>query len=185
MPERPVQNVVLRALDAGKGGTMASDDRLQLTSDLRVALQEFYFRYAECLDGGRLEQWPEFFLDACAYRLTTRRALRLGPDEDLVSLKTKTTLRDRIAAIGQSEDYEPHTQRHFISNFRVQVSGTDEVRVQANVQILRTYPGRATEFLAAGQYSDRVAAAGGRFNFREKLCVLDADVAPADLVYPI
>ena len=181
MPEQ----VVRLRVAAEKGEGMAQDDRLQLTSDLRVALQEFYFRYAECLDGGRLQQWPEFFLDACAYRVTTRRALRLGPDEDLVSLRTKSSLRDRIAAIGQSEDYEPHAQRHFISNFRVQVSGEDELRVQANVQILRTYPGRESGLLASAQYSDRVAVAGGRFNFREKLCVLDSDIAPGDLVYPV
>jgi 3-phenylpropionate/cinnamic acid dioxygenase small subunit len=175
----------LRAVAAHKGEGMATDNRLQLTSDLRVALQEFYFRYAECLDGGRLEQWPEFFLDSGAYRLTTRRALRLGADEDIVSLRTKSALRDRIVAITQSEDYEPHTQRHYISNFRVQVSGEDELRVQANVQILRTYPGRATEALASGQYSDRVAVTGGRFNFREKLCVLDSDLPPSDLIYPV
>jgi 3-phenylpropionate/cinnamic acid dioxygenase small subunit len=186
MPERAAANTVrLRALDAGKGESMATDDKLQLTSDLRVALQEFYFRYAECLDGGRLEQWPEFFIDACTYRLTTRRALRLGPDDDLMSLRTKSALRDRIVSITQSEDYEPHTQRHFISNFRVQVSGADELRVQANVQIVRTYPARETEVLASGQYADRVAVAGGRFAFREKACVLDSDVAPRDLIYPV
>ena len=186
MAERGSENAPrLHSVAAEKGDGMATENRVQLSSDLRVSLQEFYFRYAECLDGGRLEQWPEFFLDACVYRLTTRRALRLGPDEDLVSIRTKGALRDRIVAIGQSEDYEPHTQRHFISNFRVQVSGEDELRVQVNVQVLRTYPGRETELLACGQYSDRVAVAGGRFNFREKICVLDADVAPSDLVYPV
>jgi 3-phenylpropionate/cinnamic acid dioxygenase small subunit len=176
----------LRAVAPGeKGEGMATETRVQLTSDLRIALQEFYFRYAECLDGGRLQQWPEFFLDGCVYRVTTRRALRMGPDEDLVSLRTKTALRDRMVAIGQSEDYEPHAQRHFIANFRVQVSGEDELRVQANVQILRTYPDRETEPLASGQYSDRVAVEGGRFNFREKICVFDSDIAPNDLVYPV
>jgi len=161
------------------------EERLQLTTELRHDVEEFYFRYAECLDGGRLNQWPEFFLDSCVYRLTTQRGLRLGPDEDLMSLKTKTAMRDRIVAIGQSEDYEPHMQRHFLANFRVQVSGDDELRVQANVQILRTYPGRATEYLASGYYLDRVAVTGGRLNFREKLCVLDSELAPTDLVYPV
>lgn len=71
-----------------------------LTPEMRMGLEEFYFRYAECLDGGRLQQWPEFFLDSCAYRVTTRRNLRMGPDEDLVSLRTKTSMRDRIVAIG-------------------------------------------------------------------------------------
>jgi 3-phenylpropionate/cinnamic acid dioxygenase small subunit len=168
-----------------KGESMATGERLELTTELRLDVEEFYFRYAECLDGGRLNQWPEFFLDACVYRVTTRRSLRLGPDEDLMSLKTKTAMRDRIVAIGQSEDYEPHMQRHFIANFRIQVSGEDELRVQANVQILRTYPDRATEFLASGYCLDRVAVTDGRLNFREKLCVFDSDIAPADVVYPV
>src|SRR5204863_9696715 len=99
---------------------MSVTEKAVLTAELRLDVQEFYFRYAECLDGGRLQQWPGFFLDGCVYRVTTRRALRMGPDEDLVSLRTKTALRDRMVAIGQSEDYEPHAQRHFIANFRVQ-----------------------------------------------------------------
>ena len=164
---------------------MATENRLELTTELKLEVQEFYFRYAECLDGGRLQQWPEFFAEGCAYRVTTRRALRLGPDEDLMSLKTKASMRDRISAIGQSEDYQPHTQRHFIGNFRIQVSGEDELRVQANVQVLRTYPEQGTEFLAAGYYLDRVAVTGGRLNFREKLCVLDSDVPPSGMVYPV
>jgi 3-phenylpropionate/cinnamic acid dioxygenase small subunit len=164
---------------------MSVTEKAVLTAELRLDVQEFYARYAECLDNGRLQQWPEFFVDSCTYRITTRRNLRHGPDEHLVSLSTKTTMRDRIAAIGQSEDYEPHTQRHFISNFRVQVSGEDELRVQANVQILRSYPERETEFLAAGYYLDRVAVTGNRLHFREKLCVLDSDTAPGDFVYPV
>jgi 3-phenylpropionate/cinnamic acid dioxygenase small subunit len=188
MPEqfRPLRTTLhpVEAL-AEKREAMATEDRLQLTVELRLEVQEFYFRYAECLDGGRIQVWPEFFLDSCAYRVTTRRSLRMGPEEDLISLRTKTSLRDRIAAVGQSEDYEPHTQRHFITNFRVQASGEDELRVQANVQILRTYPERGTEFLAAGYYLDRVAVSGSRLHFREKLCVLDCDAAPSDFVYPV
>jgi hypothetical protein len=30
-----------------------------LTAELRLDVQEFYSRYAECLDGGRLQVWPE------------------------------------------------------------------------------------------------------------------------------
>lgn len=156
-----------------------------LTPEMRMGLEEFYFRYAECLDGGRLQQWPEFFLDSCSYRVTTRRNLRLGPEEDLLSLRTKTSMRDRIVAIGQSEDYEPHTQRHFITNFRLQVTAENDLRVTANVQILRTFPDRASEFLASGYYLDRVAMTGTRFTFREKLCVFDSDIPPESLVYPV
>src|SRR5260370_38905598 len=99
---------------------MPVPEKAVLTAELRLDVQEFYSRYAECLDSGRLQQWPEFFLDSCTYRVTTRRNLRLAPEEHLVSLSTRTTLRDRLIAIGQAEDYGPHKQRHVICNFLVQ-----------------------------------------------------------------
>jgi 3-phenylpropionate/cinnamic acid dioxygenase small subunit len=167
------------------GVSMATAEKTILTTELRLDVQEFYSRYAECLDGGRLQQWPEFFLDACVYRVTTRRNMRMGPDEDLVSLTSRTSMRDRIVAIGQSEDYEPHTQRHTIANFRIQAASEEELRVQANFHILRTFPERRTEFFVSGSYNDRVALIGGRLNFREKLCILDSDIPPESMVYPI
>jgi 3-phenylpropionate/cinnamic acid dioxygenase small subunit len=163
---------------------MPVTEKTVLTAELRLDVQEFYARYAECLDGGRLQVWPEFFLDTCSYRITTRRNLRLGPDEDLVSLSTRTAMRDRIIAIGQSEDYEPHTQRHLVSNFRIQAAADNELRAQANFQILQTFPERRTEYFTSGTYSDRIAVTAGRLHFREKICVLDSDVPP-ELVYPI
>jgi salicylate 5-hydroxylase small subunit len=165
---------------------MAVTEKSILTTELRLDVQELYFRYAECLDGGRLQHWPEFFLDSCIYRIMTRRSLRTGQDEDLLSLNSKTAMRDRMAAIGQSEDYEPHTQRHYISNFRIQAASDEELRVQANFQILRTFPDRLTEFFVSGSYSDRIAiTADNRLHFKEKLCVFDSDVPPESLVYPI
>jgi 3-phenylpropionate/cinnamic acid dioxygenase small subunit len=167
------------------GGAMPVTEKTVLTAELRLDVQEFYSRYAECLDGGRLQVWPEFFLDYCVYRITTRRNLRLGPDGDLVSLSTRTGMRDRIVAIGQSEDYEPHTQRHLVSNFRIQAASDEELRTQANFSILRTYPDRRSEYFVSGTYNDRIAISAGRLNFREKICVLDSDVPPDSLVYPI
>ncbi|HEX9194363.1 MAG TPA: nuclear transport factor 2 family protein [Burkholderiales bacterium] len=164
---------------------MAVTDRTVLTGELRIEVQEFYFRYAECLDAGRLRNWPEFFLDSCTYRVTTRRGLRMGPQEDLISIGTTTSMRDRIVAIGRSEDYEPHSQRHYISNFRIQSASEDELRVQANFQILRTFPERPTEFFLSGYYLDRVAVSVSRLHFREKLCVLDSHAPPDSLVHPI
>ena len=109
----------------------------------------------------------------------------MGPDEDIMFLTSRTSMRDRIVAIGQSEDYEPYVQRHTISNFRVQAASDEELRVQANFQVLRTFPDRQTEYFLSGCYNDRIAIAGTRLTFREKLCLLDSDVPPDTLVYPI
>jgi salicylate 5-hydroxylase small subunit len=166
------------------GGAMPAEKGV-LTAELRLDVQEFYARYAECLDGARLQQWPEFFLDSCVYRITTRRNLRLGPDQDLVSLSTRTAMFDRIVSIGQSEDYEPYMLRHTVSNFRIQAASAEELRAQANFLVLRTFPERRTEYFVSGTYNDRISLAAGRLNFREKICVLDSDVPPDSLLYPI
>ncbi|MCC6472342.1 MAG: nuclear transport factor 2 family protein [Burkholderiales bacterium] len=164
---------------------MATLEPSILTAELRLDVQEFYFRYAECLDGGRLLHWPDFFVDACVYRVTTRRGLRLGPAEDLVNIGGKTAMRDRIVAIGRSEDFEPHAQRHYIANFRVQAPSPEELRIHANFQVLRTYPEQRTEYFVSGTFQDRIAISDGRLHFAEKLCVLDSDLAPESLVYPL
>src|SRR6266581_889165 len=96
------------------GGPMPVTENAVLTTELRLDVQEFYARYAECLDGGRLQQWPEFFVDSCTYRVTTRRNLRLGPEGHLVSLSTRSTLRDRIVAIGQSGLRAAHAAAHHL-----------------------------------------------------------------------
>jgi 3-phenylpropionate/cinnamic acid dioxygenase small subunit len=175
MPDRSVAYI---------GGGMPSEKAV-LTAELRLDVQEFYARYAECLDGGRLQQWPEFFVEACVYRITTRRNLRLGPDQDLACVTSRTAMLDRIVAVGQSEDYEPHMQRHTISNFRIQAASGQELRAQANFQILRTFPEHRSEYFVSGTYNDRIAISAGRMHFREKICVLDSDVSPVSLIYPI
>jgi len=179
MPERD------RGAVAYIGGAMPVTENAVLTAELRLDVEEFYARYAECLDGGRLQQWPEFFLESCVYRITTRRNLRLGPDQDLVSLSSRVAMIDRILATGQSEDYEPYMLRHLVSNFRIQAASESELRAQANFQILQTFPERRTEYYVSGSTSDRIAISAGRLHFREKICVLDSDVPPDSLVYPI
>lgn len=156
-----------------------------LSADDRLDVQEFYARYAECIDGGRLQHWAEFFTEQCSYRVTTRRGLRLGGDEDWMSLDSTSLMRDRVVAMGQSEDFEPYQLRHFYSNFRIQEAEGDELQVHANFLVLRTYPGRAGELLAAGSCQDRVARAGGRLKFVQKIYVVESDVRPDAFVYPI
>jgi salicylate 5-hydroxylase small subunit len=178
MPERP------RVAGAYIEGAMPVTENTMLTAELRLDLEEFYARYAECLDGGRLQQWPEFFLESCVYRITTRRNLR-SAGQDLVSLSSRVAMIDRILATGQSEDYEPYMLRHIVSNFRIQAASESELRAQANFQILQTFPERRTEYYTSGSTSDRIAISAGRLHFREKICVLDSDVPPDSLVYPI
>ena len=158
-----------------------------LSPEERLNIQEFYFRYAECLDGDRLQNWPEFFTEPCVYRINTRRGIRLMPDEDSMSFDSKSYMLDRIVSLGQSEDFEPHQQRHYIPNVRAQTTETeaDELRVFANFLVIRTFPAQRSDLFVSGVYQDRIVRPKGRLKFQEKLVVLDSDVAPEGLIYPI
>ena len=158
-----------------------------LTPEERLDIQEFYSRYADCLDGGRLQNWPEFFTEPCVYRINTRRGMRMEPDEDSMSFDSKAIMLDRIVALSQSEDFEPHLQRHYITNVRAQTTEADveELRVFANFLVIRTFPKKTSELFVSGHYQDRIVRPGGRLKFQEKLVVIDSDVAPEGLVYPL
>ena len=158
-----------------------------LTPEERLDIQEFYFRYADCLDGGRLQHWPEFFTEPCVYRINTRRGMRMEPDEDSMSFDSKAIMLDRIVALGQSEDFEPHLQRHYIANVRAQTTEAEgeALRVFANFLVIRTFPEKRSELFVSGHYKDRIVRPSGRWKFQEKLVVLDSDVAPEGLIYPL
>ena len=156
-----------------------------LTPEERLNVQEFYFRYAECLDGGRLQNWPEFFTEPCVYRVNTRRRMRNSPDEDLMSFTSKAVMLDRIVSLSQSEDFEPHHQRHYITNLRAQSTDSEELSVFANFLVIRTFPKKTSELFVSGYYHDRLVRPDGRLSFQEKLVFLDSEVTPEQLVYPI
>ena len=39
---------------------------------LRSELEQLYGRYASCLDNGRVEEWPDFFVEDGSYTLIPR-----------------------------------------------------------------------------------------------------------------
>ena len=49
----------------------------------------------------------------------------------------------------------------------------------------RTFPEQATEVFLSGFYQDHVEINGTRLAFREKLCILDSEMRPETLVYPV
>jgi len=92
-------------------------------------------------------------------------------------------MRDRIVAIASPRTTSRHTQRHLVSNFRLSPPPTRAARA-GELEILRTFPGKRSEHFVSGSYDDRIAIAAASA-FQEKLCVLDSDVAPDALIYPI
>ena len=88
-------------------------------TDLRVAslspgISQLNAEYARAIDDDRLEEWPDFFTDACVYTITSVDNHRRGMPIGLMYAESKAMLRDRVTALRQANIYERQAYRHLV-----------------------------------------------------------------------
>jgi salicylate 5-hydroxylase small subunit len=150
----------------------------------RVRVEELYARYAACLDDGRFEEWPDFFVDDCTYRVVPRENDERGLPLATLAFESKGMLRDRVYGITQTLYHEPYYQRHLVSGLLIAREG-DALRTRANYAVIRTKPGTPSEVYSVGRYRDLIVDDAGTLRFREKTAVFDSELIPNSLIYPL
>src|SRR5438046_4814181 len=88
-------------------------------NSLRDEIEELYANYCACLDDGELERWPDFFTDACVYKIIPRENFDRGLPLALVLCESKGMLQDRVEALRRTSVYAPRALRHLVSNIRL------------------------------------------------------------------
>lgn len=155
-----------------------------VTPEVRAEIQDLYDAYAEALDDGELERWPELFTEKCRYEAVPRENFERGLPLALILCESRGMLEDRVAALRKTSMYAPRSVRHLTSHIRANPEG-DGFRVRANYAVLQTRVDALTEILSAGRYLDLVVRDEGRLRFREKRVIFDSNLVPNSLVYPI
>jgi 3-phenylpropionate/cinnamic acid dioxygenase small subunit len=155
-----------------------------VTPELRFEIQDLYDAYAEALDDGELERWPELFTEKCLYEVVPRENFERGLPLALILCESRGMLEDRVAALRKTSMYAPRSVRHLISHVRASADG-DGFRVHANYAVLQTRVDALTEILSAGRYLDRIEREDGRLRFAEKRVIFDSVLVPNSLVYPV
>jgi 3-phenylpropionate/cinnamic acid dioxygenase small subunit len=79
---------------------------------LRVA--DLNTRYVDAIDSGRLEAWPEFFLDDARYRITTAENAEQDLPLSIIYASSRAMLRDRVKALREANVYEGQRYRHVL-----------------------------------------------------------------------
>ena len=151
---------------------------------LREELEDLYAEYAEIIDGGALERWPELFVEPCLYRIVSKENWDKGLPLSLMLCDSLGMLRDRAFASQKLNVYAPRTWRHCITGIRARAEG-DEIAAQANFAIFESLHDRPTQILCAGRYLDRLVRAPAGLRFREKICVYDSALIPGSIVFPL
>lgn len=153
---------------------------------LRYQLEELYALYAEKLDDGPLEDWPQLFCRECLYLVIPRDNFDRGLPLAVMRCESQGMLADRVRAIKETIMYEPRYLRHHITNVRVKDEVNGVIEAVANYSVIEVLHDELPRILSVGRYIDKVIRnRDGQLVFKEKLCVYDSVLVPNTIVYPI
>jgi salicylate 5-hydroxylase small subunit len=155
------------------------------TAAQREAINAFYDAYFDALDEGRLEEWPEFFLEQCGYRIISRENYAAGQGLCIMQADSKGMLTDRVRAILKTQVYAPRHYRRFYSGLRIVKASGGEWEVKQNILIVQTLINKPSEILGCGVGHDRLSSnESGQLKFVDRTLILDTEMIRNSVIYP-
>ena len=151
---------------------------------LREQVEDFYAEYAEVIDTGALERWPELFVEPCLYRIVSKENYDKGLPLSLMLCDSLGMLKDRAYASNELNVYAPRAWRHSITQIRAREDG-ERIAARANFVLFETLPDQHTRVLCAGRYLDTLARSAAGLRLREKICIYDTTLIPGSIVMPL
>lgn len=130
-------------------------------TELRLAVEEFFYHEADLLDRWQLIEWLDLFTDECSFLVpTTDRPDGDPVDEMFLIQDDRFLLEQRVESLMTKTAWaeSPHsTTRHLVSNVRAKALDDGAVEASANFIVTRsrrdtvdTYPGRYEVLLEPG-----------------------------------
>ena len=158
-----------------------------LTLPSRDDVHAFYDAYFEVLDdGGRLKEWPDFFVEDCLYRIIPRENYEAGQRQCIMQGDSKGMLSDRVQAILTTQCFAPRYCRRFYSGLRLAGRTGNELECRQNLLVVQTLVDRPSTILGCGVGHDRLTLTdGGDLKFVERTVILDTEMIDNTIIYPI
>ncbi|MES4889666.1 aromatic-ring-hydroxylating dioxygenase subunit beta [Streptomyces sp. NPDC096012] len=141
--------------------------------------------YARCIDGDRIEEWPDFFEEDCHYRITTAANHREGLAAGVVWADNRRMLADRVSALREANIYEAHTYRHILGQPAVLEESDEGARSETGFLVVRVMRDGTTDIFASGRYLDRYRFTGDRASIVERIVVCDSSTIDTLLALPL
>ena len=159
-------------------------------ADLRVAEQlplvsQLNADYARAIDDDRLEDWPDFFVEGCVYKITSAENHRRGYEVGVVYADSKGMLRDRVTALREANIYERQTYRHLVGLPAILGESGGTLRVETPFLVVRVMRAGTMDIFATGRYLDVLVENDGALRFRERIVVCDSSRFDTLLAIPL
>ena len=153
--------------------------------ELRQRLADLYAGYDAALDEGRLERWPDFFVEAGIYKITPRENYDAGLPVAMVYCESRAMLADRVVAIRETTLYAPRIIRRVMAAPALLAMEGGEMRLAQSFALFETMLNETSTVFLCGRCYDRVVDDVGTLKFAERICVTDATNIPLSLISPI
>jgi len=152
---------------------------------LRARIGDLYLAYECALDDGELERWPDFFIEACTYKVIPRENQERNLPVAVIYCESRDMLIDRVVALRETALYAPRILRRMTGVPYLRAIDDDGLHLTANFALFQTMQDQPSETFLCGRYQDRVVDDGGALRFAERLCIYDSTIIPTSLVYPV
>ena len=151
----------------------------------QLAVLDLNARYAEAIDEGRFEEWPDFFTENGKYRVTTAENVEQNLPLSLIDATSRAMLRDRVKALREANIYEAQRYRHMLGPARIEAAADGALSARTGFMVARIMHTGETTLFATGSYRDRVVLEGARTRFAERTVILDSRQIDTLLAIPL
>ena len=152
---------------------------------IRDEVQDFLYREAELLDGGRFQEWLDLMTDDILYQMPVRMTRERGQGGDASAdmqffWDDRATLGLRVQRLktefAWAED-PPSRTRHFVTNVRIRPTDVpDELDVRSYLLIYRNRGDTAQYDLISGERQDRLRRVAEAWKLAKRSFVVDQAV---------
>ncbi len=165
--------------------TIDDHDSMADINPNRSQIEDLYTDYNIALDDLNLEAWPQFFTQTCLYRITTRENWEGKFPLSTIICESREMLEDRVAATRKSMMYAPRSYRRYHSGLKIISSSAGVTKTRLNFFVAQTLVDKPSEVAFCGVAYDTIVEEESTLRFKERICVMDTEMIPNSLIYPI
>jgi salicylate 5-hydroxylase small subunit len=159
------------------------------TTDISFAdylkVSQLYSNYAQAVDSGNWDLWPEFFTDDCVYKLIPRENHERGFPLATLFFESKGMLKDRVYGIRETLFHDPYYQRHVVGAPLIHKAEAGRFEAEANYAVFRTKLSQESAVFNVGRYIDVIVSTSEGLKFASRYCVYDSEMILNSIIYPI
>ena len=155
-----------------------------LTEVSRAEIEDFYSDYYDALDSMRLEDWPEFFIEDCVYRVVARENYERNMRLATIGAESKGALQDRVMGLTKTQVYAPRYYRRFPGPVKVRPAENGYIPAEHNLLMVQTLVDKPSEIVLCGRCYDQLVVSKSKLLLKRRDVVFDSEMILNSLIYP-